>query len=446
MAKIGFLSLGCAKNRVDTEVMLGHLTRSGHEITASPEEAEIIVVNTCGFIESASQESVDSILEMARQKVVGNCRRLIVAGCLVQRYRTQILEQIPEVDAVIGTNEIPEILELCLDQTLKPNPPRYESRELYLYSDSDPRILTTPGYSAYLKVAEGCDHPCTFCVIPQIRGSFRSRPLDSVLTEARRLAAQGVREINLVAQDTTMYGWDWGNRLGLADLIRRLGEIEGIRWIRFLYAYPNNIYDELLQAMAETPSACKYIDVPLQHISRQLLKQMKRGGNRRSLTRLLMRIRDRVPGVAIRTTMIVGFPGETEEDVHELMEFVAEARFERLGVFTYSDEENAASHQLGSKVPEDVKEERRQRLMKLQTGISEAVNLKLVGATLPVLVEGRSAESDLLWQGRLSTQAPDIDGVVYLNDGITDQTRPGDIVPVRINEAHPYDLVGTVVQ
>ncbi|MEE8162345.1 MAG: 30S ribosomal protein S12 methylthiotransferase RimO [Acidobacteriota bacterium] len=446
MAKIGFLSLGCAKNRVDTEVMLGHLTRSGHEITASPEEAEIIVVNTCGFIESASQESVDSILEMARQKVVGNCRRLIVAGCLVQRYRTQILEQIPEVDAVIGTNEIPEILELCLDQTLKPNPPRYESRELYLYSDSDPRILTTPGYSAYLKVAEGCDHPCTFCVIPQIRGSFRSRPLDSVLTEARRLAAQGVREINLVAQDTTMYGWDWGNRLGLADLIRRLGEIEGIRWIRFLYAYPNNIYDELLQAMAETPSACKYIDVPLQHISRQLLKQMKRGGNRRSLTRLLMRIRDRVPGVAIRTTMIVGFPGETEEDVHELMEFVEEARFERLGVFTYSDEDDAASHQLGSKVPEDVKEERRQRLMKLQTGISEAVNLKLVGATLPVLVEGRSAESDLLWQGRLSTQAPDIDGVVYLNDGITDQTRPGDIVPVRINEAHPYDLVGTVVQ
>ncbi len=446
MAKIGFLSLGCAKNRVDTEVMLGHLTRSGHEITASPEEAEIIVVNTCGFIESASQESVDSILEMARQKVVGNCRRLIVAGCLVQRYRTQILEQIPEVDAVIGTNEIPEILELCLDQTLKPNPPRYESRELYLYSDSDPRILTTPGYSAYLKVAEGCDHPCTFCVIPQIRGSFRSRPLDSVLTEARRLAAQGVREINLVAQDTTMYGWDWGNRLGLADLIRRLGEIEGIRWIRFLYAYPNNIYDELLQAMAETPSACKYIDVPLQHISRQLLKQMKRGGNRRSLTRLLMRIRDRVPGVAIRTTMIVGFPGETEEDVHELMEFVEEARFERLGVFTYSDEDDAASHQLGSKVPEDVKEERRQRLMKLQTGICEAVNLKLVGATLPVLVEGRSAESDLLWQGRLSTQAPDIDGVVYLNDGITDQTRPGDIVPVRINEAHPYDLVGTVVQ
>ena len=446
MAKIGFLSLGCAKNRVDTEVMLGHLTRGGHEITVSPEEAEIIVVNTCGFIESASQESVDAILEMARQKVVGNCRKLVVAGCLVQRYRTQILEQIPEVDAVIGTNEIPEILELCRGQTLKSNPPRYESRELYLYSDSDPRILTTPSYSAYLKVAEGCDHPCTFCVIPQIRGNFRSRPLDSVLTEARRLAAQGIREINLVAQDTTMYGWDWGNRLGLADLIRRLGEIEGIRWIRFLYAYPNNIYDELLQAMAETPSACKYIDVPLQHISRQILKQMKRGGNRRSLTRLLMRIRDKVPGVAIRTTMIVGFPGETEEDVHELMEFVEEARFERLGVFTYSDEENAASHPLGSKVPEAVKEERRQRLMKLQTGISKAGNLKLVGETLPVLVEGTSAESDLLWQGRLSTQAPDIDGVVYLNDGITDHTRPGDIVPVRINEAHPYDLVGIVVQ
>ena len=446
MAKIGFLSLGCAKNRVDTEVMLGHLTRGGHEITASQEEAEIIVVNTCGFIESSSQESIDSILEMAQQKVAGNCRRLIVTGCLVERYRTQIMEQIPEVDAVIGTNEIPKILDLCCDQTSRPDPPHYESRELYLYNDADPRILTTPDYSAYIKVAEGCDHPCTFCVIPQLRGSFRSRPLDSILSEARQLAVQGVREINLVAQDTTMYGWDWGNRLGLADLIRKLGKIEEIRWIRFLYAYPNNIYDELLQAMADTPTACKYIDVPLQHISRQVLKQMKRGGNRRSLTRLLKRIRDIVPGVAIRTTMIVGFPGETEEDINELMDFVEEARFERLGVFTYSDEDNAASHPLGNKVPVDVKEERRQQLMKLQAEISKAGNLKLVGETLPVLVEGVSKESDLLWQGRLSTQAPDIDGVVYLNDGITDQTRAGDIVPVRINTAHPYDLVGAVVQ
>jgi ribosomal protein S12 methylthiotransferase len=446
MAKIGFVSLGCAKNRVDTEVMLGHLVRGGHEITASQEEAEIIVVNTCGFLESSSQESIDSILEMAQQKVAGNCRRLIVAGCLVERHRTQIMKQIPEVDAVIGTNEIPKILDLCCDQTSSSDPPHYESRELYLYSDADPRILTTPGYSAYIKVAEGCDHPCTFCVIPQLRGSFRSRPLDSIVSEARQLAVQGVREINLVAQDTTMYGWDWGNRLGLADLIRKLGEIEEISWIRFLYAYPNNIYDELLQAMAETSTACKYIDVPLQHISRQVLKQMKRGGNRRSLTRLLKRIRDKVPGVAIRTTMIVGFPGETEEDINELTDFVEEARFERLGVFTYSDEDNAASYPLGNKVPVDVKEERRQQLMKLQAKISKAGNLKLVGETLPVLVEGVSTESDLLWQGRLSTQAPDIDGVVYINDGITDQTRVGDIVPVRIDTAHPYDLVGSVVQ
>ena len=442
--RIGFVSLGCPKNLVDSEVMMGLLAQSGNEITASQEDAEVIVVNTCGFIESAKQESIDTILEMAQQKIKGNCRKLIVAGCLVERYRKELLEQIPEIDAVIGTNEIPEILRVCGEASQNGNVPQYQSRELYLYTDSDPRVLVTPGYSAYVKIAEGCDHPCSFCVIPKMRGPFRSRPMDSILREASSLARQGIKELNLIGQDTTMYGWDLGNRRGLAELIRGLGEVEGIEWVRVLYVYPNNVYDELLEAIAQTPSACKYIDIPLQHASRRVLKSMKRGGNRSSLSRLIERIRRGIPEVAIRTTMIVGFPGEKEEDVDELMGFVEEMRFDRLGVFTYSDEEDCVAYPLDGKIPEDVKKDRQKWLMELQAGISREKNNQMIGKCLPVLVEGLSRESDLFWEGRLSTQAPDIDGVVYLNDGVTEQTRPGDIVPVRITEAHEYDLVGTV--
>ena len=423
--------------------MLGFLSQGGHQIVSVQEEAEILVVNTCGFIESAKQESVDTILEMAQQKISGRCRRLIVAGCLVERYRDEIQEHIPEVDAVIGTGELPRILQLCLEEG-ETSPPRYESRERYLYSDSDPRILTTPKHSAYIKIAEGCDHPCTFCVIPRMRGRFRSRPIDSILAEASRLAAGGIREINLVGQDTTMYGWDWGNRRGLAELIRRLGEIKGVQWVRFLYAYPNHIYDELLTAIAETPAACKYIDLPLQHASGRMLKLMKRGGNRPSLTRLIERVRT-IPGVAIRTTMIVGFPGETDADFREVMDFVREAQFDRLGVFTYSDEEDSVSHSFENKVSKAVQKERQGRLMKLQSHISRKKNRELIGKTFPVLIEGISKESALLWEGRLSTQAPGVDGVVYLNDGIDEKVNPGDIAPVRITEAHDYDLVGTVM-
>ncbi len=443
MAKVGFLSLGCPKNLVDSEVMLGLLEGGGHVVTASQEEAEIIVVNTCGFIDRAKQESIDAILEMAQQKISGKCRRLIVAGCLVERYRDEIQAQIPEVDAVVGTNEIPRILDLCRE-TSEP-PPQYETRELFLYSDTHPRLLTTPSHTAYVKIAEGCDHPCTFCVIPQMRGGFRSRPIDSVAREAERLAAAGVKEINLVGQDTTMYGWDFGNRRGLADLIRRLGRIPDLGWIRFLYAYPNNIYDDLLDAIAETPKACKYIDVPLQHASRQVLKRMKRGGNRGSLGRLVERIRERVPGAVVRTTMIVGFPGETEEDFQQLLEFVKETEFDRLGAFAYSDEEHAESRLLDGKVDDGVKALRQRRLMKLQASISKKRNRRLLGQTLPVLLEGPSRDSDLLWEGRLSTQAPEIDGVVYITDGVTEQTRPGEIRQVRIEKAHEHDLVGVVV-
>ncbi|MEE8586873.1 MAG: 30S ribosomal protein S12 methylthiotransferase RimO [Acidobacteriota bacterium] len=444
MARVGFISLGCPKNLVDSEVMLGMLSQSGHQITHNAQDAEIIVVNTCGFIESAQQESINTILEMAGYKESGSCRRLIVAGCLVERFRDQIQQQIPEVDAVIGTNEIPRILEVC-SQLLPAKPPHYENRELYLYDDQAPRILTTPRYSAYVKIAEGCDHPCSFCVIPQMRGGFRSRPVESVLREAQRLAQSGVKELNLVGQDTTMFGWDRGDRQGLANLIRRLGEVDGIEWVRFLYAYPNNIYDELLDALREVPQACKYIDVPLQHGSKKMLSRMKRGGNQGSLLRLVARIRERVPDVAIRTTFIVGFPGETEEDFEELSELVRQARFDRLGVFTYSDEEQAASHALDAKVPAEVAQQRQARLMKMQRKIARQANRKLVGKILPVLLEGPSKESDLLWEGRLSTQAPDIDGVVYLTDGIDEAVQPGEIRPVRIERAHDHDLIGQVV-
>ncbi|UCF36878.1 MAG: 30S ribosomal protein S12 methylthiotransferase RimO [Acidobacteriota bacterium] len=443
MAKIGFVSLGCAKNLVDTEVMLGKLSVKGHELTASQEEADIIVVNTCGFIDRAKEESVNTILEMAELKTTGSCQRLVVAGCLVERYRAEILESIPEVDAVIGINEIPKIIEACgLEEAV---PPTYEARELYLYSDQDERVLTTPRHWAYVKIAEGCDHPCTFCVIPKMRGRFRSRPIDSVVREVRSLASGGVREVNLVAQDSTMYGWDLGDRKGLAKLLRELSSIDEIGWIRFLYAYPNSIYDELLEAIAESPKVCKYIDLPLQNASRNVLARMKRGGNRGSLTRLLGRIREAIPEVTLRTTMIVGFPGETESDFRELVEFVEEIEFDRLGVFTYSDEEHGEAYNLDQKVPDEVRSERLDRLMSVQRKISKRKNRSLVGQTLPILVEGLSQESDLLWEGRLPGQAPEIDGVVYLNDGVTEETVPGEIHRVRITEAHEYDLVGTLV-
>jgi ribosomal protein S12 methylthiotransferase len=443
MAKIGFVSLGCAKNLVDTEVMLGHLTRAGHEITPQPAEAEVIVVNTCGFIDKAKQESVETILQMARFKEEGQCRRLVVAGCLVERFRKEILREMPEVDAVIGTNEIPEIIRVCTEPAAIL--PTFQDQELYLYSDEEPRVLTTPRYSAYVKIAEGCDHPCTFCVIPKMRGRFRSRSIESIRREVERLAGQGVREVNLIAQDSTMYGWDFGDRRGLARLLRGLAVVDGIDWIRFLYAYPNSIYDELLDTIAETPEVCNYIDIPLQSASRDVLKRMKRGGNRRSLIRLMQRIRYRIPDVVIRTTMIVGFPGESEEDFAELLALVKEARFDRLGTFTYSDEEDSESFDLDGKVPESVKDERLQELMSLQAVISAEKNRQLIGKTVPVLIHGPSDEIDLLWEGRMKTQAPEIDGVVYLNDGVTETVRPGDIRRVRITESHEYDLVGTVL-
>src|SRR5215469_10687776 len=398
--KIGFVSLGCPKNLVDTEVMMGRLTSDGHELTPHPSDADVIVVNTCSFIDPAKQESVDTILEMAEYKKTGKAQKLIVAGCLVERYRGDIQKDMPEVDALIGTNELEKITALC--EGLEPAANPFEP---YLYHDLTPRVLATPGHFAYIKIAEGCDHPCTFCVIPQYRGAFRSRRFESVIAEATRLFEHGVREINLVGQDTTCYGEDLGMKDGLAHLVERLARIETAleKWIRFLYAYPNKITQKLLDTLAAHPSLVKYIDMPLQHASAPVLKRMKRGGSGDIFLKLLERIRRTIPGVAIRTSFIAGFPGETAADFEELCEFVKAAQFDNVGVFTYSDEDTNQSHGLDGKVDGRTAHNRKRSLMAIQRRIARARNRAMAGQEFQVLVEGLSKETDLLWQGRLST-------------------------------------------
>lgn len=440
--KIGFVSLGCPKNLVDTEVMMGTLAARGHAITADPEQADAIVVNTCAFIDPAKQESVDTILEMARFKQEGRARRLIVAGCLVERFRDEIRASIPEVDAVLGTNEIERIAEAC-----EGSAPAGGPAEPYLYHHLTPRLLATPRHYAYIKINEGCDHPCSFCVIPQFRGRFRSRSPESVLAEARALFAQGVREINLIGQDTTAYGDDLGLQDGLAQLLGQLARLETPhrKWIRFLYCYPNRISPRLLDVLAEHEALVKYIDMPLQHASARILKRMKRGGSGEIFLRLIERIRRAVPGVAVRTSMIVGFPGETEQDFEELCRFVEAAQFDRLGVFGYSDEETSASWHLDGKVDRRTIYNRKRRLMALQRRISRRLNRALAGREFEVLVEGPSPESELLWQARMASQAPEIDGVCYIADPGPRAPRAGEFRRMRITRAHDYDLTGDLV-
>lgn len=418
---------------------MGQLSARGHELTSSPEEADAIVVNTCSFIDPAKQESVDTILEMAEFKKTGRARRLIVAGCLVERYRADIKKQIPEVDAVLGTNELDDIVALCEGGGGHANP-----LAPYLYHDLTPRVLATPRHYAYIKINEGCDHPCTFCVIPQFRGGFRSRRFESVVSEAARLFAQGVREINLIGQDTTAYGDDLGMKDGLAHLLERLARIETAhaKWVRFLYCYPNRITNRLLDVLAANASLVKYIDMPLQHASASVLKRMKRGAGGDIFLKLLERIRRHVPGVAIRTSMIAGFPGETRKDFEELCEFVKAARFDRLGVFGYSDEETSASYHLDGKVDKRTIYNRKRSLMSLQRKISRAANRKLVGQEVQVLIDGPSPDSELVWQARLSTQAPDIDGVCFVADPGDGPLAAGQFRRMRITQAHDYDLVG----
>ena len=421
---------------------MGQLTASGHELTPHPSDADIIVVNTCSFIDPAKQESVDTILEMAEYKKSGRAQKLIVAGCLVERHRGEIQKNLPEVDAVIGTNELENITALCEGVEPRANP-----LDAYLYHDLTPRVLSTPKHYAYIKIAEGCDHPCTFCVIPQYRGNFRSRRFESVISEATRLFLQGVREINLIGQDTTCYGEDFGLKDGLAQLLARLAQIETAqeKWVRFLYAYPNKVTQKLLDTIAEHDALVKYIDMPLQHASGPVLKRMKRGANGDIFLKLLDRIRKTIPGVGIRTSMIVGFPGETDADFEELCQFVQAAKFDRLGVFSYSDEDTSKSFELDAKVDARTVYNRKRHLMSLQRKISRAKNRTLIGREFQVLVEGPTEDSELVWEARLSTQAPDIDGVCYISDPGESPLRSGDIRTMRIVEAHDYELTGELI-
>jgi ribosomal protein S12 methylthiotransferase len=449
MKKIGFISLGCPKNLVDSEVMMGQLKQSGYEITSDAAEADTVVVNTCGFIESAKKESIDAILEAARLKTEGKATRLVVAGCLVERYRDDLKAGMPEVDAFIGTSQINDILAVC---DPKSNPrslpviPLGNQTATYLYDESTPRVLATPSHYAFIKIAEGCDRPCAFCFIPQMRGHFRSRRFGSIVAEAHQLAEEGVKELILVAQDSSRYGEDLGKQDALAHLLRELSHTEGIDWVRVMYTYPTHISDTFLEVLATEPKAVKYLDMPLQHASQNVLKLMKRGGNRKSLEKLIKRVRERVPGIGVRTTFITGFPGETEEDFQELLTFIKNVEFDRVGVFSYSDEEGTPAYELPNKVDPKVAERRRARLMKEQAKISKRKHKGMIGKQVQVLFEGDSNESDLLWQGRLETQAPDIDGCVLINDAPEDfEPQPGAMVNVLITAAQEHDLVGSIV-
>jgi ribosomal protein S12 methylthiotransferase len=488
--RIGFVSLGCPKNLVDSEVMMGLLDRAGAEMTSRPETADILVVNTCSFIDKAKQESIDTILQMAQHKVSGKARKLIVAGCLVERYRDEILKNMPEVDAVVGTGELEGILAAAgleapiaspahpqlftilssgalSGQSVTPNPasrPEGDLRESqgrfareewegaqaklpqYLYDHTTPRLLATRKSSAYIKIAEGCDHPCSFCVIPNLRGKFRSRRFESVVAEAEQLVAQGVRELTLIGQDTTCYGEDLGMKDGLAQLLDSLARIPNLKWLRFLYAYPNKITGRLLETIARHETICKYLDMPLQHASGAVLKSMRRGGNAEIFLKTLERVRATVPDVALRSTFITGFPGETEADFAVLSDFVRAAKLDWLGVFSYSDEEGSGAFRLGDKVPARTIEARRRSLMRLQQSISRKSRVRQIGRRFDLLVEGASEETPLLWEGRTEHQAPEIDGKVYINDfGPFDQLNPGHFYQCEITESQDYDLVGKII-
>ena len=472
--KVGFVSLGCPKNLVDSEVMMGLLARAGAELTRRAEDADVIVVNTCSFIESAQQESINTILEMAAHKSGGKAKKLVVAGCLVERFRDQIRQNIPEVDAVVGTGELEKILAATglapapvprnSPFVVLPSRPEGDARAAqgrfsreswdgaigdlpnYLYDDATPRILATPRHMAYIKIAEGCDHPCTFCIIPQLRGQFRSRRFESVVAEAERLAQGGVREITLIGQDTTCYGEDFGLKDGLALLLEKLAAIEDLRWVRFLYAYPNKITGKLLETIAQYEQICSYMDVPLQHASASVLKRMKRGGGADVFLRSIEKMRRTVVNLTLRTSFIVGFPGETEKEFEELCDFVREAQFDWMGAFAYSDQDGAGAYALDKKLSPREIERRRKHLMGIQRQISKRNKKKLVGRQFELLLEGESEETELLLEGRTPMHAPEIDGKVFVNDFPEEvEPQPGQFYRCQITEAHDYDLVAKIL-
>jgi ribosomal protein S12 methylthiotransferase len=463
--KIGLVSLGCPKNLVDSEVMLGLARRAGHTLTADPAEADILVVNTCAFIESAREESVSAILEMAAHKTDGRCRRLVVTGCMAERYRDELRVEIPEIDVVLGTGDVPRIVEAL--QGRAEGLPRpmdgqaaaagpvplsvhigrskasalLSTRPTYLYDDLTPRTLTTPPHLAYVKIAEGCNYKCSFCIIPRLRGGYRSRSVRSVVREAGELAARGVKELILVSQDSTYFGTDRGERGALARLLRKLDTVKGFEWIRVLYLYPTTITTETLTAMAECDKVCKYVDLPLQHASDSVLRRMRRPGTREGYTRLIAKIRSTIPGVTLRSTFIVGFPGETEAEFGELRQFVEQTRFDHVGVFTYSHEEGTSAWRMADDVPRRVKLRRQRALMTLQKRLVAAANRRRVGERVRLLVDGPSAEHPLVLAGRLSSQAPEIDPMVYLSEADPVICRPGTLIDGEVVAARGYDLV-----
>ena len=443
--KVGFVSLGCPKNLVDSEVMLGTLARQGYSITPQKEEADVIVVNTCGFIDTAKKESIDTILEMAELKSHGNCKKLVVAGCLAERYRSEIQKEIPEIDFIFGPDELGRILEAVqLDSSVIPDvtiDALYSSKEI----PTIPRILTTPSHMAYLKISEGCDHVCTFCAIPGFRGKFLSRSIADLTAESRRLAEQGVRELVIVSQDTMAYGKDLGLSNGITALLRELVKIDGLKWVRFLYCYPNMVSDELVRLVSEEERLCKYFDIPYQHASRPVLERMKRGGHREIYERQIAGIRKIMPDAGLRTSFIVGFPGESDQDFREVLTLMQNVQFDNAGVFLYSDEEGTGAFDLDAKIPRTTATRRRNALMKEQSKISKKKLTSMVGRTVEVLLDGRSDESDLLLQGRMQTQAPEIDGHVLINDTGDKQVSAGQFYNVEITDSLEYDLIGRVI-
>jgi ribosomal protein S12 methylthiotransferase len=450
--KVGMISLGCPKNLVDSEVMLGLAQQAGHELTRDAADADVLIVNTCAFIDKAKQESIDTILEMAEHKKTGACRKLVVTGCMAERYREELRAQIPEIDAVLGTGEVPEIVSALGG----PTGPQYTVPLLrsngtavtgdnrlptYIYDADTPRLLATPRHYAYIKIAEGCDYKCAFCIIPKLRGNYRSRPIPSIVREAEALAERGVKELLLISQDTSFYGVDRGERGALATLLRALNRIDGLEWIRLLYLYPTTIGDDVLDAMAESEKVCKYIDLPLQHASNAVLQRMKRPGTRAGYEKLLARIRSRLPNVTLRTTFIVGFPGEIQSDFDELQSFIRAVEFDHVGVFTYSHEEGTSAHAFADDVAARAKKRRQSALMSAQKRIVARAQRGRIGQRARIVVDGPSAEHELVLRGRLEGQAPDIDPLVYLTDCDPSDWSPGQFVEAEITGSRDYDLL-----
>jgi ribosomal protein S12 methylthiotransferase len=440
--KVSLVSLGCPKNLVDAEVMLGYLSREGYAVTTDETQADIIIVNTCSFIKEAKQESIDTILDLADRKHDARCKLLIVTGCLPQRYQEELAKELPEVDIFVGTGDYPRIVEIIAEKRTSSEQLCYTGDPNFVYNDELPRLQSSPHYTAYLKIAEGCSNRCAYCVIPMLRGDHRSRPLESLLTEARQLVAGGVKELNLIAQDITAYGRDLPDTPTLELLITELAKMDGLKWIRLLYAYPDGVTDSLIALIKNEPKVCKYLDLPIQHISDPILKRMKRRSGEEEIRTLIAKLRSEIPDIAIRTSLIVGFPGETTEDFKKLLQFVEETRFDRLGVFCYSREEGTPAAEMPDQVSERIKRERHKKLMRTQARVSFKHNRTLVDSEEEVLVEGYSEETELLLKGRSSRQAPDVDGLVYITAG---NANVGDMVRLKITDSSDYDLIGEII-